>query len=131
MNVFNAQRRIAVYLVAFGLWMTILRVAAAAPSPMQSTGGVRGALSSAAGQSLIVTVTLDGQPVANATVAVRSSAGMTVASRTTSSEGLVSIPLPAGNYTVTATSGSSVATSSVAIVQSEEPAALALNLASM
>jgi hypothetical protein len=128
MNAFNARRRTAVFLVAFGLWMTVPRVAAAAPSPMQKTGGVRTAMASNSGQTLLVTVTLDGKPVANATVAVRSSTGVAVASGTTSNEGLFSIPLEVGSYTVTATSAAYVATSNVTIMQSESPMAMTLTL---
>lgn len=128
MKIFNAGRRIVACLVALGLAVSIVSVAAAAPvaSGMQTPGGVRGDN----GQHLRVTVKLNGKPLMNvvAAVAITAADGTAVVTGVTSKRGVYSTALDAGTYTVTATTTHYTATGSVTIVQSISPAMLTLDL---
>jgi hypothetical protein len=101
------------------------RATAATQQGGSTTGGVgRGDN----GQVLRVSVTLNGKPVAKAIVKVTVGDGSVVLSGFTLPNGTFSRSLDAGVYNVTATSGKSTATTSVTIVQSNDPDMVSLAL---
>jgi hypothetical protein len=129
MNVINAGRRMVVCLIALGLVMSVVTVAEGATftGAFQKQGGVR--MHGSAGQTVRVTVMLNGKILtsAGAAVTVTASNGATVTSGHTTG-GWFSTPLDAGTYTVTATTLHYTATGSVTTEQSTSTAALTLNL---
>lgn len=127
MKMFNAGRRIVLLLAAFGLVMSVVPAALAAPAAaIQDTGGVRGEN----GQILRVTVKLNGKALKNVTAAITITTGdgKAVVSGVTSKAGTYAAPLDAGTYNVTATTTKYTATGSVTIEKSTSPAVLILNL---
>lgn len=131
MNVPTAVRKFVASLAAFGLLLILLPAAVAAPlataaSPLQDTGGVRGAN----GQTLRVTVKLMAIHLTDlaAKVTITDADGKVVTSGTTNKVGIYSTALNAGTYTVTATTDAFTGTDSVTIESSTSPALLTINL---
>jgi len=89
-----------------------------------TTGGVRGD----GGQRVVVTVKLGSKPVPSVRVKVMTSDGSVVTSGLTNKHGVYTVPLDAGDYTLSVTSPKGNATSPVTVVKSTAPAKITLTL---
>ena len=122
----NLGRKALVPLFALLVFVSITHVAFAAPSPQDSKGGVR----SADGQTLRVTVLLNGKPWAKAAVVITKADGTPAVSGVTGGNGTyTTTSLDAGVFTVTASTTHYTATGNITLVKSAETAFLKLTLA--
>ncbi len=129
MTIPNLLRKALTAIFALLVFVSVSNVALAAPIPQQSKGGMRG-MSSVDGQTLRVTVILNGKPWAKASVVITKADGSPAVSGMTSANGtFTTTSLVAGTFTVTASTVHYTATGNVTLVKSNEMAFLKLTLA--
>lgn len=126
MTIPNLGRKAIVALFALFVFISVCSQSFAAPAPQDSKGGMR----SADGQTLRVTVILNGKPWAKASVVITKADGSPAVSGMTGANGTyTTTSLDAGTFRVTASTVHYTATGNVTLVKSTEMAFLKLTLA--
>lgn len=121
----NLSRKALVALFALLVSVSVSSLAIAATTPQDNKGGVH----HSTGQSLSITVLLNGNPVANASVVIHNADGEQVASGMTGDNGVFTTnALDAGDYKVTASTADARAIGNVTVSPSNESNSLTLSL---